>query len=162
MSFLATGNVKGHFQNNKGDVISEVSMNAVNDQAFEAGDILVVDNASGKFRLCTSGDLGPFYWCKEAKAETELRVAYLKERGQQVTVHTDNILTPFCYVKPSTSNDGHVMKLTEGSGTLNDVLEGAIGIYRRPAQDLQQKGAGKAVANSTADSDVDIQLMGAP
>jgi hypothetical protein len=162
MSALATGNLKGHFQNNKGNVISKVAKNAVNNQEFEAGDILVVDNGSDKFRLCTSGDVGPFYWCKEAKVETDTRVVVLKERGQRVSVVTDNTLTPFCLVKPSTSNDGHVMKLVEGSGTADDIPEAAIGIYQFISANIPMGGGGTAVTNATAGTVVDIDLMGAP
>lgn len=162
MVSLATGNLKGHFQNNRGNVISKVSNNAVNNQEFEAGDVLVVDNGTNKFRLCTSGDTGPFYWAKEAKAATATRVVVLKERGQRVSVVTDDTLTPFCTVKPSTANDGHVMKLTEGSGTLDDIAEAAVGIYQFISQNIPMGGGGTAVTNATAGTVVDIDLMGAP
>lgn len=165
MSTLATGNLKGRFQNNLGNVLAKEFNNAVNNQAFEKGDILTVGKSGaslGKVRLATSGDMGPFYFCKEDKATTVTRVWVLAQRGQRVSVVTDNTLTPLCTVKPSTANDGHVMKLTEGSGTADDVMEAAIGIYQFISANIPMGGAGTAITDATAGTVVDIDLIGAP
>jgi hypothetical protein len=160
---LATGNLKGGFENNLGNVISDSNNNAVNNQEFEKGDILVTGKSGaslGKVRLATSGDTGPFYFCKEDKAETATIVHVLKQAGQRVYVVTDNTLTPFCKVKPSTANDGHVMKLVEGSGTADDTFDATVGIYQYIAQNVPMGGAGTAVTNATAGTVVAIDLVG--
>lgn len=159
MSMLATGNLKGRFQNNLGNVLADEWSNAVNTEAFEKGDILVVAKSggdSGKFKRATSADTGPFYFCKEAKALADTRVYTLSKPGQRVSVVTDDTLTPACRVKAGTT-PGRVMKLVEGT----DSSDKAVGIYMFISANIPMGGAGTAITNATAGTVVDIDLKGA-
>lgn len=158
MSMLATGNLKGRFQNNLGNVLSEEYPNAVNTEAFEKGDILFVAKSggdSGKMKRATSADNGPFYFCKEAKAMTDTKVYVLFQAGQRVSVVTDDTLTPLCRVKAGTT-PGRVMKLVEGTDSTDKV----VGTYQFISANIPQGGAGTALTNATAGTVIDIDLKG--
>lgn len=162
MTIVAAKGVKAGQIESVGEPLTETDNNAINSQAFTAGDVLARDRGTYKWRKCTSGDIGPFAVATKDKAATDTRHEFVRRQGVQVYVTADGAIQPNAFVMPSTATDGQVQVFsnTDTSGSTGGSGGQRIGIYLKRAANVPE-GHGSITKVAAADADIiKIELLG--
>jgi hypothetical protein len=143
-----------------GQPVVKVAVNAVNNQAFVAGDVLCYQKSGGdanKWKKCTSGDVRPFAVAYKDKASTATRFAYVDDAGVYVTVIADGAIKADAYVKPATATDGQVISASETSTATG--ITGSLGIIGKFIKVAKWVPEGDGYNSRTDAADGDIILI---
>jgi hypothetical protein len=156
MTLTAQKGMKGGDLESVGQPLVKVSVNAYNNQAFVAGDVLAFDKSAFVWKKCTSGDIRPFAVCYKDKATTATRVAYVDDAGVYVNVVADSAIKADSLVKPSTATDGQVVAATElGTSTTTASHLGVVGQFIKVSKWVPE-GDGYNARTDAADGDLII------
>jgi hypothetical protein len=157
MAIIAAKGTKAGQLESIGQPVVKVAVNAVNNQAFVAGDVLCYQKSGGdanKWKKCTSGDVRPFAVAYKDKASTATRFAYVDDGGTYITVVANGAIKADDYVKPSTSTDGQVVAAGElGTSTTSANHLGVIGKFIKIAKFVPE-GDGYNSRTDAANQDI--------
>lgn len=145
-----------------GEPLAETDNNAINTQAFTAGNVLARDLGTNKWRKCTSGDIGPFAVATKDKAETATRHEFVRRQGVQVYVIADGAIQPNNYVMPSTATDGQVQAFsnTDTTGSTGGSSGQRIGMYLKRAIYVPEGHGSQTKVAAANDDIIKIELLG--
>lgn len=145
-----------------GEPLTETDNNAINTEAFTAGDVLARDRGTLKWRKCTSGDIGPFAVCTKDKAQTATTHEFVRRQGIQVYVTADGAINPNSYVMPSTSTDGQVVAFvnSDTTGSTGGSSGQRVGLYLKRAIYIPEGHGSQTKVAAANDDIIKIELLG--
>jgi hypothetical protein len=160
MALTAAKGTKAGQLESIGQPVVKVAVNAVNNQAFVAGDVLCYNKSTNKWGLCTSGDVRPFSVAYKDKATTATRFAYVDDAGVYITVIADGAIKADSLVKPSTATDGQVVAASElGTATTTGTHLGVVGKFIKVAKWVPEGDGYNARTDAANDDIILIKLL---